>query len=102
MFVHSWNATLSISLEFKTKFPLDTEGGKFAPHTIGVFATKRHLNKGRHSDVVELWTAPAGPSDDTVGGKWREEMRCVAVGSITGIATPIETNRLYAQSKANL
>ncbi|KAG8906071.1 hypothetical protein FRB99_007659 [Tulasnella sp. 403] len=84
-----WTPSLSISLEFKTKFPLEEA---FAPHTMGVYGRKRHMKNGRWSDSVELWTAPSSIGVGEIRADWRDEMVCVAVGSQVALAVPEEKN----------
>lgn len=61
--------------------------GAFAPTTLGALSRKPHIRNGRHTDVVELWTAPSriAEQDHAIDAHWREKMVCVAVGSRTEV-----------------
>lgn len=69
----SWFPTLTLSLDFKAKFPLPPASAK---RTFGLYSTTKSIHDGRHDLTVEVWSAPldlgeGGTAED--GGKWRTE-----------------------------
>ncbi|KAG8908051.1 hypothetical protein FRB99_000869 [Tulasnella sp. 403] len=94
----TWFATLAMSLEFKVKFPFsrtDSSGRPLvAPMILGHVDRARQLKGGMHSDTIELWTAPCKLGEKIeVGKRWREEMVCVAIGRMMGMALPAQWGR---------
>lgn len=52
----SWYPTMSLSLDYKSKFPLEST---FATRTFGLYSTTKSIHEGRHDLTVEVWAAPA-------------------------------------------
>ncbi|GAA5999812.1 hypothetical protein JCM10207_005922 [Rhodosporidiobolus poonsookiae] len=95
----SWFPTMTLSLDFKSRFPLPASLGK-AKRTFGIYSTTKSMHDGRHDLTVEVWSAPAdlgaGVEDGKGaerGGEWRmEESRLVGVSTQMALTVPLEVN----------
>ncbi|GAA6055334.1 hypothetical protein JCM3770_005291 [Rhodotorula araucariae] len=98
----AWYPTMSLSLDFKSKFPLS---GPYATRTVGLYSTTKSIHDGRHDLTVEVWAAPAelgagkptaadrDEGDDGVAAWRRKGARLIGVSTQMALAVPLEVNR---------
>lgn len=82
---HSWYPTMSLSLDFKSKFPLSPSSrAQYGTRTFGLYSTTKSIHDGRHDLTVEVWAGPAdlgarkpetreGEDDGDRVARWRRE-----------------------------
>ncbi|KAG8940910.1 hypothetical protein FRC04_004893 [Tulasnella sp. 424] len=92
--VRWWPTSVSIVIEFKCRLPLPSQ---YAPHTLGVFTLKHHLDNGLWNDSSEVWSAPSALADANakVDERWREKMVCVAVATQVASLAPVNVQTQY-------
>lgn len=99
----SWFPTITMTVEFKAKWPLlptplsPSEKGSLAPRTVGIFSTTKWIQDGRHDDTVEVWSAPStigtGQPAVTPGSdEWRKTSQILAVSTQVGLTVPFDVN----------
>ncbi|TNY23538.1 thioesterase-like superfamily-domain-containing protein [Rhodotorula diobovata] len=106
----SWYPTMSLSLDFKSKFPLSPSSrAQYGTRTFGLYSTTKSIHDGRHDLTVEVWAGPAdlgarkpetreGEDDGDRVARWRREgARLVGVSTQMALAVPLEVNRSRAQ-----
>ena len=51
---------MSLSLDFKSAFPLSSSSGsaQYGTRTFGLYSTTKSIHDGRHDLTVEVWAAP--------------------------------------------
>ncbi|GAA5896786.1 hypothetical protein JCM8208_007089 [Rhodotorula glutinis] len=102
----SWYPTMSLSLDFKSKFPLSPSSrAQYGSRTFGLYSTTKTIHDGRHDLTVEVWAGPAdlgarkpeareGELDEDRVARWRREgARLVGVSTQMALAVPLEVNR---------
>ncbi|GAA6060481.1 hypothetical protein JCM10212_007112 [Sporobolomyces blumeae] len=90
----SWYPTMTLSLDFKTSFPLPRSSPS-SRTTFGLFASVKSIQAGRHDLTVEVWTAPCdlGDSAKSVSKDWRSEARLVGVSTQMALTTTMAFNQ---------
>lgn len=93
----SWFPTLTLSLDFKSKFPLHATSStnSSSQHTVGLYSYTKFVEGGRHDQTVEVWSAPCAIAEklnkgEKIEGDWRSQCR------ILGISTQVRTISLYS------
>ncbi|KAG8940909.1 hypothetical protein FRC04_004892 [Tulasnella sp. 424] len=92
--VRWWPSSVFMDIEFKCRLPLPSQ---YAPHTLGVFTLKHHLDNRFWSDSSEVWSAPSVLADANVkvDEQWREKMVCVAVATQIASLAPVNVQTRY-------
>ncbi|BGP40569.1 hypothetical protein JCM10449v2_004531 [Rhodotorula kratochvilovae] len=102
----AWYPTMSLSLDFKSAFPLSSSSGsaQYGTRTFGLYSTTKSIHDGRHDLTVEVWAAPADlgarkpdgseTQEEEGVARWRTEgARLVGVSTQMALAVPLEVNR---------
>ncbi|GAA6039498.1 hypothetical protein JCM8097_009582 [Rhodosporidiobolus ruineniae] len=104
----SWFPTMTLSLDFKGKFPLlspsPSSSSGLAKRTVGLYSKTRTIHEGRHDLTVEVWSAPAelgsgaqrdGEREKDANGVevWRKSgSRLLGVSTQMALTVPLEFN----------
>ncbi|GAA5925260.1 uncharacterized protein JCM15063_004974 [Sporobolomyces koalae] len=99
----SWYPTLTLSLDFKSSFPLPASS-RSSTTTFGLFATTKSIQSGRHDLTVEVWTSPSdlgAGSGITVDSDWRKQVKCVGISTQMALTTPMAFNLSRANSNSS-
>ncbi|KAM0750195.1 hypothetical protein T439DRAFT_380918 [Meredithblackwellia eburnea MCA 4105] len=108
----SWYPTLTLALDFKSRFPLapvrasptSKKSTPIAKRTVGLYSISQFIHEGRHDETVEVWTAPCAIGDKNapeVGSEeWRKGAQILCVSTQVGLVLPYEVNARKAKPKA--
>jgi hypothetical protein len=88
----SWLPTLTLSIDFKAKFPLvatplaSGSTQSIAARTVGTYNRTEFMTMGRYQAITEIWTAPSelgspGSLVDKDADSWRKGMQILAVAT---------------------
>ncbi|KDE04866.1 hypothetical protein MVLG_04726 [Microbotryum lychnidis-dioicae p1A1 Lamole] len=99
-----WFPTMTLSLDFKAKFPLvgvpgAPSGSSPSKSTVGIYFATKSISEGRHDQTVEVWTSPGGigEGDAKLGGpEWRQEAQLLAVSTQLALVIPYSVNEKIA------
>lgn len=96
----SWFPTLTLSLDFKSKFPLratplsaDKAPAQHSKSTVGLYSYTKFVEGGRHDQTVEVWSAPCAIAEklkigEKIEGDWRSGCRILGISTQVRILPP--------------
>jgi hypothetical protein len=86
--------TMVLNIDFK--FAIPRHSPDHASRTVGLYSSGHFINDphGRHSQYIEVWTAPCdlGKGEVTASDDWRDKQVCLATSTQMALVIPMEIN----------
>ena len=82
--------TMVLNIDFK--FAIPRLSPDHASRTVGLYSSGHFINDphGRHSQYIEVWTAPCGLGEGEVTDGWRDKQVCLATSTQMALVIPME------------